>query len=404
MFPSDDPPSPGGSYRIVFEIVEVVEQEEADVEAIDALLRAMYGALVATDVLVLLGAARLADRFLVSQAVAQLLASRLAYVPADAITDDVLALVFDAYSALLATPLPLELIDKCRVFLRTAFRNVPDVVTQPALLERFLALPHAAVVAWAKSDSLQVHSANEVVYLLSAWVRAQETAGCPCSAEQLELLVDTMRLAACGPSYLQMIVPALDWFKSGLGRLGAFALSRELKKAGLLYTRPFGVPNAWWADTPREKLASCEAVMEFKVNAEKLEKLEMLDGKNCTIFDSVFVNGFWVTPFVKCSASKTAPGELTLGCFAQVDVAKMTKATPWTEHSAVAFTCSKQVGKAAEMGPSTFFVTGSKSWGYADTLGVSAASVAALVAPHLEGGQLKGKATFANVDLLCRRV
>ncbi|KAG1680613.1 hypothetical protein FOA52_015062 [Chlamydomonas sp. UWO 241] len=189
----------GRGGRIVFEIVEVVVQEE-DVEAMDALLRTMYGRMATTDVLVLLRASRLADRFLVSQAFAQVLASRLANVPTNAITDDVLALAFDAHSAALATPLPIQLMIKCRACLREAFQNVQDVVAQPGLLERFLALPHAAVAVWIKLDSLQVHSENEVVYLLSTWVKAQKKAGCPCSAEQLEQLVHSVRLADCGPS------------------------------------------------------------------------------------------------------------------------------------------------------------------------------------------------------------
>ncbi|KAG1672780.1 hypothetical protein FOA52_002768 [Chlamydomonas sp. UWO 241] len=203
----------GGSSgsRIVSEIVEVVE-EEADVEAMDAVLRTMYGATVATDVLLLLRASRLADRFL------------------------------------------------------------------PALLERFLALPHAAVVAWAKFDSLQVHNENEVVYLLSVWVKSQETAGCPCSAEQLEQLVQSVRLADCGPSYVQSVVPELRWFKSGLEHLG-------------------------------------------------------------------------------------------------------------------------KVGKAARRGPSTH-IAGPDGFGFADLLLSSAASVTVLVAPHLDGGQLKGKVNFSDMDLM----
>jgi hypothetical protein len=49
-----------------------------------------------------------------------------------------------------------------------------------------------------------------------------------------------------------------------------------------------------------------------------------------------------------------------------------------------------------------WLVEGLKSRGYANILSASAASVAALVAPHLEGGQLKGKVTFSSVDLLHR--
>jgi hypothetical protein len=60
---------------------------------------------------------------------------------------------------------------------------------------RFLALPHAAVLAWAQSDSLQVHSENGVVYLLSAWVKAQETAGAAAKSAE-EQLVGTVRQLA----------------------------------------------------------------------------------------------------------------------------------------------------------------------------------------------------------------
>jgi hypothetical protein len=347
----------------------------------------------ATDVLVLLRAARLADRFLVSQTVAQLLASQLARVQIDSITDDVVALAF-------ATPLPLELMDKCRVYLWSAFRHVPDVVTQPGMLARFCGLPHAAVVAWAKSGSLQVHSENDVVYLLSAWVAAQKTAGCPCSAAQMVQLVHSVRLADCGRTYLQMVVPSLDWFKSGLKALDKFVMSLELDKAGMQHTRPPSVPDAWWAAEPRE-LATCEAVREFQVKPEKLEVLDAGDA-GCRRLGSVFVNGFWMKAFLECRASETVP-EVTLGCYTLVDAAKMSKIVPWPEHAAVAFSCSMQVGEAAMKDTGNYVVTGLDSWGYPDTLDASAASVTALVAPHLEGGQLKGKVTFANVDLLSRR-
>jgi hypothetical protein len=378
--------------------VEVVEQE-GDVEAMDALLRTMYGATVPTDVLVLLRASHLADRFLVSKPVAQLLASRLADVPDDAITDDVLALAFDERSASLASPLPLELMDKCRVYLRTAFRNVPDVVTQPALLARFCSLPHAAVVAWSETDSLQVNSENDVVYLLSAWVEAQETAGCPCSAEQLKKLVYSVRLAECGPSYQHCVVPTLDWFKSGLKHLGAFAISRDLKKAGVQHSGTSDVPDAWLAAKPREKLATCEVVMEFQVNAEKLEALDVA-GTKFIFLDYVFVSGFWMKACLQSFENKTTPGEITLGCYAYVDCAKMAKVVPWPEAAAVAFSCSMEVGKAAKIGPSTFIVEGRTARGYSNILDASAASMTALVAPHLEGGLLKGKVTFSSVDLL----
>jgi hypothetical protein len=390
----------GNGSRIAFEIVEVVELEE-EVEALDALLRAMYSATVApaTDVLVLLRALRLADRFLVSKPVAQQLASRLADVPIDAITDGVLALVFDERSDTLVAPLPLELMDKCRAYLRTAFRNVPDVVTQPALLRRFRALPHAAVVAWATSDKLQVHSENDVVYLLSRWVKAQETAGRPCSDEQLEQLVHAVRLADCGPTYLQIVVPGLDWFKSGLKHLSTFAIAQTFKDAG--HTMPPDVPEAWTAQC-REKLATCEAVVEFQLDTKELEVLDDLD-EGVIYLGSVFINGFCMSASLQCRESKTTPGEHTLGCYPEVFGAKMAKVVPWPDHNAVACFFSIEVGEEEAVGPTDFVITEGSTWGLFDILGASAVSVAALVAPYLEGGQLKGKVTFADVDLMIRR-
>jgi hypothetical protein len=105
-----------------------------------------------------------------------------------------------------------------------------------------------------------------------------------------------------------------------------------------------------------------------------------------------------MTAYLKCFESKTAPGDLTLACFAMVDVAKMTKAVPWPEAAAVAFSCSMQVGEEAKRGPTTFIVEGLSRW-CINTLSASAASVTALVAPHLEDGQLKGKITFSSMDL-----
>ncbi|KAG1667280.1 hypothetical protein FOA52_012569 [Chlamydomonas sp. UWO 241] len=353
----------GRGSRIVFEIVEVVEQE-ADVEAMDALLHTMYGATTATDVL--------------------------------SITDVAVAMAYDERSASLATPLLRELMDKCRVYLQTVFRNVPDVVTQPALLARLCSLPHAAVMAWAQSHSLQVNSENEVVYLLSAWVKAQETAGYPCSAEELKQFVHSVRLADCGPSYQQMIVPALDWFESGFAQLGAFNIAQTFQNAGVgRHAMPVDVPTAW-PSKPREKLPTCDAVVAFQVDAEKLEVLDAAGTKRIEV-GSIFVNGFWMAAYLEC---ETALVGVMLGCFAYVDADKM--AMPWPGQAAVALSCSIEVGDARGSGLDGI-IEGSFSWGCSDMLVSASAAVSKLVAPHLDGGQLKGKITFSDVDLRRRR-
>ncbi|KAG1670292.1 hypothetical protein FOA52_003642 [Chlamydomonas sp. UWO 241] len=72
------------------------------------------------------------------------------------------------------------------------FGNVPAVVMTQRLLTRFCALPHSFVMSWVSCESLQVHSENDVVYLLTEWARAQTAAGMPCSAAELEQLVDKL--------------------------------------------------------------------------------------------------------------------------------------------------------------------------------------------------------------------
>jgi hypothetical protein len=84
-----------------------------------------------------------------------------------------------------------------------------------------------------------VHSENEVVYLLSAWVKAQETAGCP-AAEQLEQLV--VRCAWSMQPRLPVMMPALaGWFKEQPQALGMFA--RPTKNTKVYTGRMHGLPS-----------------------------------------------------------------------------------------------------------------------------------------------------------------
>jgi hypothetical protein len=44
-----------------------------------------------------------------------------------------------------------------------------------------------------------------------------------------------VRLADCGPAYLRMILPALDWFKSGQGSGPASASPENSRRQGPLH-------------------------------------------------------------------------------------------------------------------------------------------------------------------------
>jgi hypothetical protein len=118
----------------------------------------------------------------------------------------------------------------------------------------------------------------------------------------------------------------------------------------------------------------------FQVNAEQLGVLDVA-GKETRkqapvrslLLGSVFVNGFWMTAFLQCRASRTTPGGVTLGCF--FDDTKTTKAVPCPRTSTLQWPfparCRQRSG--AQATPSSQI---SKD-GYDDILRASAASVTA---------------------------
>ena len=80
------------------------------------------------------------------------------------------------------------LLAACQQHLVRLYGDVPATIRDDALRAQFCALPHAAVLAWAECDDLRVTSENDVVFLLSAWVAAQEASGRAATAQQLEQL------------------------------------------------------------------------------------------------------------------------------------------------------------------------------------------------------------------------
>ena len=103
------------------------------------------------------------------------------------------------------------------------YSDVPAVIQSDELRQQFCKLPHVAVLAWAESDKLLVQSEKCVVYLLSAWVKAQQQqeGGEGVSAAQLEQLAHQVRVLQLGPAYHFFVLPHLKWFKgcSGVAHL-----------------------------------------------------------------------------------------------------------------------------------------------------------------------------------------
>jgi hypothetical protein len=70
------------------------------------------------------------------------------------------------------------------------------------------------VVAWVQSDSPQVHSENEVVHLLAGEGLGDRRLPLQCRSSWSSLQC-TVRSVDRGPTYLNMVAPAPDWFESG---------------------------------------------------------------------------------------------------------------------------------------------------------------------------------------------
>ena len=125
--------------------------------------------------------------------------------------------------------------------------DVSAVIQDSQVRQQFCALPFAAVLAWAGSDQLQVHSENCVVHLLITWVATQEgQEGQAVTAAQFQQLAEQVRVLHLGPAYPYSVLPNLDWFKgcSGMPHLqllhafrvkdcrGTFVYGCDLEVAG----------------------------------------------------------------------------------------------------------------------------------------------------------------------------
>jgi hypothetical protein len=123
-------------------------------------------------------------------------------------------------------------------------RAVLDVVTQPALLERF-PLRCRAQPWWRGLESTHCRCTvrTRSSTSLSAWVTAQETAT-PCGDEQQGTAPRPPCACPTQPPPA-MIVPALDWFRATTVLWASSSCPKRSKKAGVT-----GLPDAW--TKPRE--------------------------------------------------------------------------------------------------------------------------------------------------------
>jgi hypothetical protein len=435
------------------ELVELVE--ETELEAMELLLRLMYGQSLpdATSVHTLFQCLRLADRFQ-SAACGDELLHRLAAIPASSIDRSFVAGVCDAppgvrrdeppFRALVkvcaqelvrvygsapaatnpspdltaildldvlvdvygaadpALPLLQPLLDACLAHLVRLYGDVPATIRDAALRDQFCALPHAAVLAWAECDELRVTSENDVVFLLSAWVAAQEAAGRPATAGQLEQLAHQVRVFHCGSAYLAHCVPNLAWFK-GCGNFKRISMLLRYKYAGFKVqdVHPGNKTTlvGRWVACPRSGAAAIGPPLAWRVSPSQLQQAD--DGQTVHCPASAYVNGFMVQLSLALRTAKD--GGSTLGIFVGLAPRAATRPVPWAHAPSVLVRLGaiKVVGSElehAKCGALPGCLVCGETWGWPNFFGKSASSVAELVAPYLRDGHLHIEAEPPAMD------
>ncbi|KAG1668747.1 hypothetical protein FOA52_014293 [Chlamydomonas sp. UWO 241] len=403
-------------------IVHHVREEE--LEAAELLLRAMYDIEVdaSTDVTLLLCAMKQADFFLPSKSVVQLLCRGLAAVPIGAITVDVMHLAMSVH------PLPGEFVVKCLPSMFQVFGSAPDVATSHHRLSLFCALKHASVVAWAEADlhvgsargnttarTRRVLSSSSSTHcrrrcrchgcpcrehvrfrVLTRWLKAQERGGVSsCSKAQVQQLADVFIGWKPKPGAARPLDPYPEapssscWVRGFLGNrlLEVFGNVPAVVTTPHLLTRfcvlSHPVVMSW---------ASCGGLQVHSEN------------------DVVYLLTEWVR--AQAAGGPCSPAELaqlvckfrqekglwSLGVY--VKVTEM--AVPWPPSAAMAFRFSAIAGNVTRPHSKLEILKATKGLGWLDALNASSASVAALVAPHLVDGKLKGQIIVSDVDCVGR--
>ena len=416
--------------EVRFELVEHVETDKLD--AMEKLLRLMYSQKVpvGTPIELLLQMLRLADCY---QAVScmQLLLTHLATAGKHAIPLNLAAQLF-SMPAIVQTCLAFKSLCS-EVAVSITVMCLSAVIQSDDLRQQFCKLPHAAVLAWAESDRLQVQSENCVVYLLSAWVKAQQQQGGQgVSAAQLDQLAHQVRVLQLGLANQFFVLPNLKWFKccSSMAHWNTLMAYKGMTSTGkpVYPSQAFGRdcepewqwdgPAAWVAG-PRPLLPAAPRSLKWDLGPEELQQLYagscMLDSAMLRTPHNGFQLGLSVRKREEKGPGQGRQGE-TLGAYFYVAHQLMSQhGVPWPDTASVAvgrldFKVSAASGVTAVCRTmvKTRSATQHQSWGFANILRRAAAAPMAaapsvatlekLVAPLLVDGKLLVEMTVEGVD------
>ena len=382
------------------ELVEHVE--ECELEALELLLKCLYKAEVPkeawSNIRLLLQMFRLADKYEVPAACLQLVLSALAAIETKGIDLPLMSEVYSLPLGLLEVPLLQNIVAACKRRLVELFGNVPAVIIDLEQRRQFCALPYAAVLAWLRSDDLEVHSESCVVFLLSAWLNNK---GPTCSPDQQKEFAHNVRVAHLSDMYLHCVLPDSEWFmkhcdSGAIGVLRALQLRKCRPDADCRTTR-MGPPS--WNSGKRKGTAIPESTdIVWKLEPKDIMELDASDSPS-VVFNSpnsTYLNGVFYRLRAQKVEAANNEAAVTLGLYLCLD-AKAMEATfgIWdcNRHPCL-YGGELSVSTAMKrMGP---VVTSNPDWGFKDILGRSAATIAELVSQLLVDGRLSLKAAIKS--------
>ena len=312
-----------------------------------------------------------------------------------------LALLSDVYSlpaGLLESP-PLEKIAAaCKLKLVELFGDVPAVIKDQEQRRQFCALPHAAVLAWLRSDDLKVHSESCVLFLLTAWVNGKERPAV-CSPDQHKLLAHSVRVTHLSPTYLHCVLPGLKWFQKCCSGDARFVLTLQLKSGHVgASCLPWTGPAAWTADRRKGTAMPASIDLEWNLGAGDIVALD--GGPLHLIFFSpgkAYLDGV----FYRLLAQKAANAEgdpVTLAVYLLVDSEAMRFVLDFWDNATQPCLLRADLWAAGTVRYQLHSVSSvSSGLGIADILCRAGATIAEVVTPSLTEGRLNLKAAIMAV-------
>ena len=420
------------SSRGVQVLVEHVEADE--LPAMDLLMRLLYGHGIpqASPSRLLFQTLKLADCFGCLAVLDRVLAHLAVYVEGDRpLSASFLGNFFLAPPSVFERPGFQPLREAAEQAMGRLFGHLPSVIRSPDLICQFCALPFLAVLAWSDSDQLFVHSENDVLFLSSAWVAAQQRSGQGPTPVELEMLAHYVRVYQLGPAYLHHVLPSLPWFTACSGmaslpslhmykahgvRLEAGLANARMPVAGhsQLTTVCWEGPGAWVAAPRRHCHGETTSPLVWHFDPGNLQTLTA--GAAVASPDACYSHGLLLRAVLRLvdtepsavssgTALASASG-VSLDLHLAVDAQAMAQhGLLWPPAASVllgpvdvqvlgrspALCRQRSYGHAR-------FMQGCESRAYRDVLIRSAPTAQELVGPYLREGELRVQALFSAVD------